>query len=72
MFFAFSKIRTLTEHFSGPENVIASGRDALAVDAGVEGVCPTRGPVRHGRAQQVVGRRLLDPTKQLALVRTTD
>jgi hypothetical protein len=62
----------VTQHLSRPKNVIAAGRNALPVDARVEGVWAAGGAVSHGGPQQVVGRRLLDPAKEFALVRSAN
>ena len=52
--------------------MVTPGRDALAVDAGVEGVWAARCAVGNGGAEQVVGRGLLHAAEQVALVRTAN
>jgi hypothetical protein len=60
--------KSITEHFSGTENMITSGRNALPVDARVKGVGPARRPIGHRRAQQVVRGGLLNPAKKFTFV----
>ena len=52
--------------------MIAPCRDALAVDAGVEGVGTARGAVGDAGPEEVVGRGLLHAAEQLALVRASN
>lgn len=62
----------LAQLLSRPKHVVASGGNALSVDAGVEGVGSTRRPVHHGGGQQVVRGRGGNATKKLAPVGAAD
>ena len=67
-----ASLRSLTHDHARTHDPVASCGHALAVDADVEGVGAARRPVDHARAEQVVGRGVVDPAEQLALVHAAD